>query len=134
MRLSKKSEYACLALIYLSREYDKENLIRIADISSAQNIPQKYLEQIMLLLKNSGYVIGVRGVNGGYKLAKNPGDITMAQIIRLIDGALSPVASASKYYYTATPIEKEEKLLNVFKEIRNSVSDKLEATTFEDLI
>jgi len=134
MRLSKKSEYACLALIHLSRAYEGEKPARIADISAAQKIPKKYLEQIMLLLKNSGYVISLRGVNGGYKLAKKPEEITMAQIIRLIDGAISPVASASKYYYSATPIEKEEKLLDVFKEIRNIVSDKLEATTFADLI
>ena len=134
MRLSKKSEYACLALIHLSRKYDSEKLIRIADISVAQEIPSKYLEQIMLLLKNSGYVMSVRGANGGYRLLKNPHDINMAEIIRLIDGAISPVASASKYYYTSTPIEKEEKLLNVFKDIRNIVSDKLESTTFADLI
>lgn len=134
MRLSKKSEYACLALLFLSREHVTGAPVRIAQICRAQGIPQKYLEQILLLLKNAGYVQSLRGVNGGYRLSKAPEQITMAEIVRLIDGPIAPVASASKYYYASTPIEREENLLEVFREIRNTVSDKLEGITFADLI
>lgn len=133
MKLSKKSEYACLSLIYLSLNYNKK-LATIFEISSEKKIPKKYLEQILLQLKNSGYVKSVRGIGGGYKLAKAPSQISLAEIIRLIDGPLAPVDSASKFFYESTPIEQSEKLLDVFKDIRNLISDKLENTTFEDLI
>lgn len=133
MKLSKKSEYACLALIFLSEIYNVK-LATILEISNNKKIPKKYLEQILLQLKSGGYVKSIRGVSGGYKLAKSPEQISLAEIIRLIDGPLAPVDSASIFFYESTPIEQSSKLLSVFKEIRNFVSDKLETTTFKDLI
>lgn len=106
MRLSRKCEYACLALVDLAR-YDKK-LVKINEISQRQNIPKKFLEQILLILKGAGYVASRRGVNGGYKLAKDPDKITLAEIIRLFDGPLAPVESASEYFYETTPIEKSK--------------------------
>lgn len=133
MKLSKKSEYACLALIDLSQHYNK-GLIKTADISNKNNIPRKFLEQILLQLKSAGYVKSVRGANGGYKLAKEPCDITLAETIRLFDGALAPVESVSVYFYEHTPIEQNIKLLGVFKEIREYVANKLETTTYANLM
>lgn len=132
MRLSKKSEYACLALIDLSRNYDN-GPVKILDISIRNNIPKKYLEQILLILKGSCYVKSIRGAEGGYKLAKHPSQITLAEIIRFIDGPLAPVESVSTYFYEQTPIEQSEKLIEVFKDIRDYISNKLEGITFEDL-
>lgn len=132
MKLSKKSEYACLALIDLTKNYGQDP-VKIIDISTRNNIPKKYLEQILLLLKGSGYAKSIRGAEGGYKLAKHPSQITLAEIIRLIDGALAPVESVSTYFYDHTPIEQNEKLIGVFKEIGNYISNKLENITFEDL-
>ena len=132
MKLSKKSEYACLALIDLAKNYDQDPM-KIMDISTRNNIPKKYLEQILLLLKGSGYAKSIRGAEGGYKLAKHPSQITLAEIIRLIDGALAPVESVSTHFYDHTPIEQSEKLIGVFKDIRDYTSNKLENITFEDL-
>ncbi len=132
MRLSKKSEYACLALIDLSENYGYET-VKVQDISFRRKIPKKYLEQILLLLKNSGYVESIRGAKGGYKLLKEPSLITLAEIIRLIDGPLAPVGSVSKYFYEATPIEQNKKMIGVLKGIRDYISDVMEATTFSDL-
>jgi Rrf2 family protein len=133
MRLSRKSEYACLALIELAEHYDT-GYRRTADIASARAIPRNYLEQILLILKRTGYVSSARGAEGGYKLAKAPGEITLAEILRLMDGALAPVESASKYFYEHTPIEGCDKLLGIFRDIRQYISDKLEKTTFADLV
>jgi len=133
MRLSTKSEYACLALVDLSKHYNK-GLIKIEDIAKRQHIPKKYLEQILLLLKTSGYLKSKRGAEGGYMLAKAPGKITLAEIVRLMDGALAPVESVSKYFYEKTPIEKNKQLINVFKDIRDYIARKMEKTTFADLI
>ncbi|HBN82878.1 MAG TPA: Rrf2 family transcriptional regulator [Clostridiales bacterium] len=133
MRLSRKSEYALLALVEMAK-LEKENTIRTIDICENCNIPKKYLEQILLLLKSAGYVKSVRGSSGGYHLAKNPESITVAEIIRLIDGPLAPVGSASIYFYEKTPIEQNAKLLEIMKEIRSYAATQLEKTTLKDLI
>lgn len=133
MKLSRKSEYACLALIDLAENYN-EGPIKIIDICTRKNIPKKYLESILLLLKGSRYVKSIRGAMGGYMLAKPPNQINVAEIVRLIDGALAPVESVSKYFYEHTPIEQSDKLMSHLKEIRNYISEKLENITFEDLI
>ena len=131
MKLSTKSEYACLALIDLAEDYLMDRLCTIADIAERKEIPKKYLEQILIILKRGGYVRSYKGSQGGYKLAKK---INVAEIIRLMDGALAPVESVSKYFYEKTPIEKSEKLIDVFKQIRDYVSHTLENVTFADLI
>ena len=133
MKLSRKGEYACLALVHLAKNYNLR-LINATEISEENNIPKRYLEQILSMLKGTGYVKTVRGANGGYKLAKNPNEITLAEIIRLIDGALAPVESVSEYFYDNSPIEQNQNLINVFKDIRNYISNKLESTTIKDLI
>jgi len=134
MKLSTKSEYACLALIGLAEDHSKDRLCTIAEIAERKKIPKKYLEQILIILKRGGYVRSYKGAQGGYKLAKEPGKINVAEIIRLMDGALAPVESVSKYFYEKTPIEKSEKLIAVFKQIRDYVSNTLENVTFSDLI
>lgn len=133
MKLSKKSEYAFLALIDLGRNYQEEP-VKIMDLSLKNKIPKKYLEQILLQLKGSGYVKSIRGADGGYKIAKDPSKINMAEIVRLIDGALAPVDSVSTYFYEHTPIEQNEKLIVIFKDIRDYISNKLENINLEDLM
>jgi len=133
MKLSVKSEYACLALIHLTKHHGKEKLCPIREIAEAQHIPRKYLEQILISLKRGGYVKSYKGAEGGYRLAKDPASISVAEIIRFMDGALAPVESASKYFYEKTPIERSEKLLQVLKQIRNHVSEILESVTFDKL-
>jgi Rrf2 family cysteine metabolism transcriptional repressor len=133
MKLTSRSEYALLALIYLAR-CDEETFISADTIAQAQNIPPKFLEQILLVLKRSKYLRSTKGQRGGYCLAKTPGHISLAEIIRLFDGALAPTESVSEYFYEPTPIEKEAGLVQVFKEIREYVSNTLESTTIADLI
>lgn len=133
MKLSSKSEYACLALIDLAEQYDRD-LVKSEDIARRKNIPKKFLNQILFILKNAGFVKSKRGSNGGYRLARVPSQITIAEIVRLMDGALAPVNSASIYYYNKTPIEQNKKMMKILKEIRNFISDRLEQTTLDDLI
>lgn len=130
MKLTSRSEYALLALIFLSRN---GGYISVAKIADAQNIPVKFLEQILLILKRARFLSSTKGQHGGYRLAKKAEMITLAEVIRLLDGALAPTESASKYFYEPTPIEKEKKLIKLFREIRNYISDKLEHTTLADI-
>ncbi|UCF97127.1 MAG: Rrf2 family transcriptional regulator [Spirochaetaceae bacterium] len=132
MRLTVKSEYACLALIDLV-EHDNKGLCKISEIAARKKIPKKYLEQILLTLNRNGYVSSRKGSEGGYRLAKAPDQISVAEVLRLMDGALAPVYSVSEYFYEPTPIERSVKLVSVFKEIRDYVSAKLEELTFDKL-
>ena len=92
------------------------------------------LEQILLALKRGGYVKSRKGPEGGYSVAKKPEEISVAEIIRLMDGALAPVESVSNYFFAHTPIEKCPKLLNIFKSIRDYVSETLEGVTLRELL
>jgi Rrf2 family transcriptional regulator, cysteine metabolism repressor len=132
MKLTARSEYALLALVYLAR-HETEGFISIDVIASAQSIPPKFLEQLMLALKRAHFLRSAKGQKGGYQLAKRPDQIPIADIIRLFDGALAPTESVSLNFYESTPIEKEKKLMGVFKNIRDYVSDKLEKTTIADV-
>jgi Rrf2 family protein len=133
MKLSMKSEYACLALIDLSEFYN-QGVVKIDAISKRRGIPKKFLEQILLTLKRAGYLRSKRGNEGGYWLAKNPNEITIAEILRLMDGALAPVDSVSHYFYRPTPVERHPQLLGLFKDIRKTVIERMENTSFADLL
>lgn len=132
VKLTSRSEYALLALIALAR-HEPGEYINGETIANDQGIPPKFLQQILLILKHAGYVQSSKGQHGGYRLAKPPNVVTLAEIVRLFDGALAPTESVSKYFYEATPIEKEQKLIEVFRNIRDYVAGKLESTTIAEV-
>jgi Rrf2 family transcriptional regulator, cysteine metabolism repressor len=133
MKLTSRTEYALLALIYLSRQ-TPNTYTPVETIATAQNIPPKFLEQILVLLKRGKYLNSLKGQHGGYRLAKLPADITIAEIVRLLDGPLSPTTSVSKNFYQSSPIEKEPNLVNLFISVRDCILDILENTTLADML
>jgi Rrf2 family protein len=133
MKLTSRSEYALLAVVYLARHESEAN-ISVDTIAAAQGIPPKFLEQILLALKRAHLLRSTKGQHGGYHLAKPAKQISLAEIIRLFDGALAPTESVSENFYESTPIEKERNLVEVFKDIRDYVSEKLETTSIADVI
>lgn len=133
MKLTTRSEYALLALVFLARQ-PKDEFISVETIAKAQSIPQKFLEQLMLALKRAHFLRSAKGQHGGYALSKKPEQISLAEIIRLFDGALAPTESVSENFYESTPIEKEKSLTAVFRDIRDYVSHKLETTTIADVM
>ena len=95
MKLTTKGRYAVLALTELALA--KENsLVKITEIAVRQNISSTYLEQILLLLKNSDLIIGVRGPNGGYKLSTSPENIMISDIVNIVEGRMEAKGCASK--------------------------------------
>ena len=132
MRLTSRCEYALLALTYLTRR-GSEELSSVETIATAQHIPARFLEQILLVLKRGRFVTSVKGARGGYRLARDPRQVTQSEVIRAVDGALAPTESVSKYFYEPTPIEKERRLLRVFREIRDLIADRLEHVTLADV-
>jgi Rrf2 family protein len=132
MKLTHRSEYALLALVYMARQ-EPEEYLTAASIAAAQAIPLKFLCQLLLVLKRAGCVQSRKGHEGGYRLAKPPSRIKLAEIVRLFDGALAPTGSVSRYFYVSTPIERERGLVRVFRDIRDMVARKLENTTLADV-
>jgi len=133
MKLTTKSEYSISAMIHIARN-EKKGFIKIEEICSKCDIPKKYLELLFSTLKQNRYIKTRRGTKGGYKLAKPASKISVAEIIRLMDGALAPTESVSRYFFSSTPLGKEKKIIKVFKEIRDYVSERLENLTLADLI
>src|SRR5881397_3707954 len=95
MKLSLRGEYALRALLVLGLNY-KQSVVRIQTISQQQNIPKRFLEQILNDLKSAGAVESKRGAAGGYRLARPPKEISLAAVIRHIEGALAPVSCVSE--------------------------------------
>lgn len=132
MKLSKRGEYALRAMIYLSMNYNKGS-VKIHQIAENEKIPEKFLEQILLELKNAGLLYSRRGVNGGYNLIKSPKQITLAQIIRIVDGPLAPLSCVSKWAHVRCPEEKNCGLHSVILDVRNAIAKILEGVTFSDV-
>ncbi len=133
MKLTTKSEYSILALIYIARN-EENGFIKIEEICSKCDIPKKYLELLFSILRQNHYIKTKRGASGGYKLAKPASRISIAEIIRLMDGALAPTESVSVHFFSHTPLSGEKKLSKIFKEIRNYIANRLEALKLSDLV
>jgi Rrf2 family cysteine metabolism transcriptional repressor len=132
VKLTRRSEYALLALIHLARAKG-EGYVAVAAMAEAQGLPAKFLEQLLMALKRARLVKSQKGPHGGYRLARPAEKISLAEVIRLLDGALAPTESVSTYFYEPTPVEREKRLLRVFKEIRDLISTRLEKTTLADV-
>ena len=132
LKLTRRSEYALLALIHLARAKG-EGYVAVAAIAEAQGLPAKFLEQLLMALKRARLVQSQKGPHGGFRLARPAEKISLAEVIRLLDGALAPTESVSTYFYEPTPVEREKRLLRVFKEIRDQISARLEKTTLADV-
>ncbi len=136
MKLSVRGEYALRALIVLGLDYIEDgSVLRIQEISDRQNIPKRFLEQILNDLKSAGIVESKRGVAGGYRLRRSPERVTLAEIIRYIEGPLAPVSCVSERYYEKCSCPDEEKcgIRSVMKEVRDAIVKILEGVTLAQL-
>lgn len=133
MKLTTKSEYSIVALIYIARN-QQEGYVKIEDICKEYSLSKKYLEQLFVSLRQARFIKTKRGSSGGYKLALSPNKLSLAEVVRLMDGALAPTSSVSKYFHERTPLEKEKKVMKVFGEIRDYISNKVEKLKISDLM
>jgi Rrf2 family protein len=133
MKLSTKGRYGLRAMIDLVVNSEETN-ISLKSISKRQGISMNYLEQIISVLKKSGYVKSVRGAKGGYSLAKSPEDISVGDILRALEGNLNPVDCAlvnedkqcAEADYCVTKI--------VWKKISDSINDVVNNISLQDLV
>jgi len=134
MKLSLRGEYALRALVVLGLNYPQP-VVRIQAISDQQNIPKRFLEQILNELKSAGVVESKRGISGGYRLSRPPEKVTLAHVIRHMEGALAPVSCVSERFYAKCTCPDESKcaIRSVMKEVRDSIAKILENFTVADL-
>ena len=134
--ISQKAKYALRALVELARAEDAEALL-INDIAERQSIPKKFLEQILLDLKHQGLVQSRRGRNGGYSLLKDPRDITIGQIMRIIDGPQAPLPCLSRMAYRRCDDCQDEAscgIRRVFAKAYDATANVLDSTTLHDTV
>lgn len=132
MKMTAASEYGCLALLAIG-ERDPEWCKR-QEIFERFAIPMAFLEQILRKLTAAGLVVSRRGADGGFRLAKAAVDITVADVVRTMDGALAPTRSVSPNFYQPSPVEASAAFHDLFREVRDAIAAILEATTLEDIL
>ena len=133
--LSKKAKYAIKALLALA-DRDGREPMRISDLARAEQIPPKFLELILLDLKNQGILQSRKGKGGGYLLARDPADIYLGQIVRMFDGPLAPVPCASQTAYVRCADCENEAVCGVhlaMKEVRDATAKILDGTSLASL-
>ena len=135
MRLSKRGEYGLRAMIHLAnaQKHSPGAMVQIKDISEQEKIPTKYLEQILLALKNAGLLHSKMRIGGGYYLAKAPEQINLGQIIRILDGPLAPIKCVSQMAYEpcGCPDERTCGLRMVMGDVRNAIAEILDNTNLQ---
>jgi len=135
MKISLRGEYAVRALTLLGERYGTE-VIRIQDVASKENIPRRFLEQILNDLKTAGFVESRRGVSGGYRLARSPDQISLGEIVRHLEGDIGPVACANDTLqkHCSCPDAACCPLRLVMREVRASMVKIFENTSIADLV
>lgn len=131
MKISFKGDYALKTLLELAVQEGK--LASISDISKRRDIPFKYLEQIMIVLKGAGYVTSKRGPTGGYLLSKPAKNIKLGEIIRLMEGPTSPITCVSTSCYTRCSDEKNCPFRETWFQVKNAINNIVDRTTIEDI-
>ena len=133
--LSKRSKYAIKALLALA-DHERGEPVRIVDLANEEQIPPKFLELILLGLKNQGVLHSRKGKGGGYLLARDPADIYLGQIVRMFDGPLAPVPCASQTAYVACADCPDEAVCGVhlaMKAVRDATAKVLDGTSIASL-
>jgi Rrf2 family protein len=133
--LSQKAKYAIKALLVLARAQDKNLLVQAGDISAEQSIPKKFLDLIFFELRRHGLVQSTRGREGGYALARPAAEISIAAIVRAVDGPLAPLPCASVKFYRRCSDCDDEKTCEVrrlMREVRDAASAILDNTSLAE--
>lgn len=137
MKLSKKGEYALRSLIILgiAAEVERE-LVQVSELAKSEQLPVKFLEQILHILKEAGILESVRGKFGGYRLARPAAKITIGEIVRLVDGPLAPIRCVSQTAYESCSCPDEDHcgLRMLMLDVRNAIAGILDRYTLGDVV
>ncbi len=132
MKISTRGRYAVRVMLDLALHNTGE-FIKVKDIAKRQEISEKYLEQIISLLNKAGFVNSVRGANGGYRIAEDPGSITVGDILRLTEGSLSPVACVDEDPALCGRAESCE-TQEIWKKLSDAINNVVDGISIADLV
>jgi Rrf2 family protein len=135
--ISKKTKYAINALVYLAKQDKGKEPIQISKIAESENIPRKFLEAILLDLKNTGILGSRKGKTGGYYLHKSPDEINVADVMRLFDGPIALLPCVTYMYYERCEECKDEAtcgIRSVFADVRNETVNMLKNATLAEIM
>jgi Rrf2 family protein len=133
MKVSSRGLYALKALTHLAEAYDR-GLVKIHAIAREEEIPEKFLEGILVALKNARLVSSQRGREGGYRLRRPPTEILIGEVVRTIDGALAPFGDAVELAYRVKNEPRHAGLFDLFLDVRNAAAAILDHTSLQDLV
>ena len=131
MRISAKGEYAIRALLDLAVHHG-EGLVPIQEVARRQSIPQRYLEQVLLLLKRAGILESKRGSAGGYQLVRSPAGISVGDVLRAVEGRVTALDVAGRHSSKTSDAAASD-LAPLWREIAGAVGEVIDRTTFGDL-
>ncbi len=136
MKITYKGDYALKALFQLAINYseDKVGVMSISDIARSGDMPEKFLEQILLNLRRGGFVKSKRGVNGGFLLARPPKDITVGAVVKFVEGPIEPISCVETGQYRGCKDLANCIFRDVWKEAHKATSAIVDALTFGELI
>jgi len=132
MWISKRTDYATRAVLALALA-DGNAPMKLEELSRRTAVPQSVLEQVMPTMRSAGIVRSERGMHGGYRLNKPPGEITLERVVRLFQGQLAPIGCATRRQPEACPMSVDCSLRFVWEEVRDATIQILASTTFADL-
>jgi Rrf2 family protein len=133
MKISAKCDYACKALLELALHYQTRQPVQIHVIAERQHIPIKYLVQILIQMKRAGLVASRRGQEGGYQLAKEPNQIVLGEVMRLIDGPLVSLTCLDKELGQHCMLEEDCGFKPMWEDLKRVVQEAVLSITFEDI-
>ncbi len=126
MKLSVKTDYACRAIAWMAEHYGDDQTVHIQALAAAQGIPENYLVQILTVLRSAGFVNSKRGKDGGYCLARPPGQISFGDVVRAVQGHVLDVPSLNDP-------NCPEGMKEVWRKIKRSAEQIADGVTFEEL-
>ncbi len=132
MKITYKGDYSLKVVLELACSYP-EKLVHIEEISQKQDIPRKFLEQILLNLKRGGFLISKKGAKGGYSLARDPKEITPGDVVRYIEGSVYPISCVDKNNPSLCAELTDCVFAPIWKEVGDSISTIIDSKNFEDL-
>jgi Rrf2 family protein len=134
--ISRKTKYGLRALLLMAREYGQGPIL-ISELAEREAIPKKFLELILLQLKNAGILQSRKGKGGGYALARTPAEISMGRVVRILEGPLAPVPCVSETAYRKCDECGDEATCGirlVMKQVRDAIADILDHTTLQQVV
>lgn len=134
--ISKKTKYGLKSLLYLARKYNQGPIL-ISDLARDERIPKKFLELILLTLKNNGILQSRKGKGGGYYLGRSPREISLGNVVRILDGPLAPVSCVSETAYASCKECIDERTCGirlVMKDVRDAIANILDGTSLADML